>query len=195
LDRFPTVNFIWLDQNYGFPGNVNRGMCELGLTGDVVISNDDVVMLYAGWPERVAEIVERHKVSAIGPASNHVLNHQQYGVGKKALQDVPLLSFFWIYLAKDVWDGVGPLDEDFGLGLSDDFDWCYRATQKGHRLIFDPGMIIWHWGSSTFKHLERSTQNGSESSYQTLDRLNKLLLLKKHPELGPLEPIPSPSSA
>ena len=178
VERFPTVNFIWLNKNYGFPGNVNRGMREIDTDGGVLISNDDVVVLSPGWADRVGG--QDKAVGAVGPVSNYVLSHQCYKLGGHGLHKVPVLSWFWIYVTGAAWRDVGPLDEDYGLGLSDDLDWCHRATRAGYDLLLDKEILVWHWGSSTFRALE---QDGGEA-YGVMDRRNRQLLLKKHPELA-----------
>lgn len=49
-----------------------------------------------------------------------------------------LTSNMWV--RRDVFDAVGP----FRGGVSEDVDWCHRATAKGFRLAFDPGLSVSH---------------------------------------------------
>src|SRR5690625_2234834 len=36
---------------------------------------------------------------------------------------------------------VGPLDESYWL-YAEDLDWCWRARQKGSRLVYDPRLSL-----------------------------------------------------
>ena len=182
--RFPWVTFIFFNENYGFPGNINRGLREIDPKEDVVISNDDVVVLRPNLESRMLNIIRDcgNDVGAVGAVSNYVLSHQLYTHGGSGVQEVPVLSFFWVYLTSRARQLVGGLDEDYGLGLSDDLDWCYRARKKGFKLLLDRETLIWHHGSQTFLALEN---NGDLlMTYGERDEANRNLLIKKHPEIS-----------
>jgi len=172
LKRFK-VDPLYLPDNLGFPGNVNAGLDHFGDDDHTIISNDDVVMLTPGWKDVVDENIRGKGVAAIGAVSNYVLGHQLFTAPGPRLGVVETLSWFWIAVSKFGLKKVGRLDEEFGLGLSDDLDWSLRAKEKGMKLLLDRRLFVWHWGSQTIKDL---------ANYHQLDRENKELLKKKHPD-------------
>lgn len=52
---------------------------------------------------------------------------------------------------KKVYAQVGLLDTDYPL-YAEDMDWCYRATQKGYELIYEPKIVLTHTGGASAKN-------------------------------------------
>lgn len=50
--------------------------------------------------------------------------------------------------SRKVFDRVGLLDESYPL-YAEDMDWCYRATQAGVRIIYDPILSLTHVGGAS----------------------------------------------
>jgi len=46
---------------------------------------------------------------------------------------------------REVWDRIGPLDEEI-FGFGEDIDWCVRAEQAGWE--------VWYWPKSVIVHLK-----------------------------------------
>lgn len=61
---------------------------------------------------------------------------------------VSALSGAALLIPRKVWNTVGRLDERFNMYYEDD-EWCYRARQKGFRLLFDPSTEIIHHGNQS----------------------------------------------
>ena len=166
---------LWLGENRGFAGNVNAGIEHLGTDQDIILANDDIVMLYPNWERRVQRhFAGREKVAAVGPCSNVGWPHQLYRESPTE-HDCNVLSFFWVALRAEALQDVGLLDEQFGIGLCEDVDWCIRAKKKGWTLVVDRSMTVWHWGSQTIRRLT--------DDYEGLDKQNRGLLQQKHPDL------------
>jgi GT2 family glycosyltransferase len=63
------------------------------------------------------------------------------------------LSFFCVALRTDTIAKVGILDEDFGVGLGDDDEYCHRLRTYGYKLMVSLGTFVYHWHRTTFKAL------------------------------------------
>jgi GT2 family glycosyltransferase len=51
----------------------------------------------------------------------------------------------FMIVSRDVLEDVGLFDERFFFGW-EDADLCVRAAQKGHRVVYIPGSVVWHKG-------------------------------------------------
>ncbi len=60
------------------------------------------------------------------------------------------LSGFCLLMKRAVYEAVGGLDEQFGLGLWDDDDLAERARRAGFELAVAHDLFVHHFGSRTF---------------------------------------------
>jgi O-antigen biosynthesis protein len=63
------------------------------------------------------------------------------------------LSFFCAAFRKEIFDEVGLLDEEFGVGLGDDDEYCFRMRAYGYKLALSLGAFVYHWHRTTFNKL------------------------------------------
>jgi glycosyltransferase involved in cell wall biosynthesis len=63
---------------------------------------------------------------------------------------VPKLSGFCILMKRAVYQAIGGLDEQFGLGFFDDDDLAQRARRAGFELAVAGDLFVHHFGSRTF---------------------------------------------
>jgi glycosyltransferase involved in cell wall biosynthesis/GT2 family glycosyltransferase len=63
---------------------------------------------------------------------------------------VPKLSGFCLLMKREVYEAIGGLDEQFGVGLFDDDDLAIRAHQAGFELAVAHDLFIHHFGGRTF---------------------------------------------
>jgi hypothetical protein len=52
-----------------------------------------------------------------------------------------------------VFEQIGPLDEDFGIGMFEDEDYAVRLSKAGYRLLCVEDVFVHHWGSASFSSL------------------------------------------
>ncbi|WP_417807505.1 glycosyltransferase family 2 protein [Thioclava sp.] len=62
---------------------------------------------------------------------------------------------------RDVYEGTGP----FIAGLSEDLDWCRRATAKGYRLVYAEGLRVGHPSRQDWSALSRKWRRLSEEGF------------------------------
>lgn len=74
---------------------------------------------------------------------------------------------------KDVFASVGLLDCDYPL-YAEDMDWCYRARQRGVRVLYDPMIELTHLGGAS--------ANGRWAAAQSLRRkyMAERIFIDKH---------------
>jgi len=84
---------------------------------------------------------------------------------KGALQ-VLALPFACVKITYDVICGVGLLDEAYGPGGGEDYDYCLRAYLKGFSVAYAPGSYILHFGGkSSYDGVEASSQQHARESF------------------------------
>lgn len=73
------------------------------------------------------------------------------GKGVVCPQLTDFLSGCCLMLKKDIWEKVGPFDENFFPYGWEDADWCRRAKEKGIRLFYFPEVKIVHFAHQSSK--------------------------------------------
>ncbi len=64
-------------------------------------------------------------------------------------QEVQCLISACVMMDKALLDEIGGFDEAFNPIEFEDFDLCYRAREKGYKVIYTPDVEIYHWESIT----------------------------------------------
>ena len=67
--------------------------------------------------------------------------------------DIHMLAMFCLAMRRETYDLLGPLDEQFGLGMFEDDDYCVRSKSAGLRVICAADVFIHHFGQAAFKKL------------------------------------------
>lgn len=82
-----------------------------------------------------------------------------------------LISACWL-MRRAVYEELGPLDEAFSPVQFEDVDYCYRARQKGWRVLYEPRVEMYHF--------ENITTAGSEGiAFKRLTIKNGLLFKRR----------------
>lgn len=142
----------------GYPAAINLGIkCARGEF--IVLLNNDTVLLEQPknqWLDILTAPFADPKVGITGPWKNqwkHIDPPRKF------------LIFFCAMLRKSMIEQIGPLDEIFGAGYSDDVDMCFRAEDAGWKLVQVPeetelpydgvrahgNFPMYHVGNATFK--------------------------------------------
>ena len=175
--------------NLGYAGGNNVGLKRI--SGDPVVLLNSDTQCPPGMLGRLAGVMKSHpEYGLAGPVTNAAGNEQRIFVkpgsverireqgadyantGEGVVLDCHRLDFFCVMLRRSVIDGVGLLDESFGRGYYEDFDYCLRARAAGYRLGVVESAFIYHRGSASFGKI-------SVESKQLLKR-NKLRIVEKH---------------
>lgn len=87
------------------------------------------------------------------------------------IRRVDMVTGAALMVRKAVFAEVGPFDEDFHF-YGEETDYCYRASERGHRTFFFPGAVIVHHGGGS----PQARQSYHENLYAGLRRF----LVKHH---------------
>jgi len=176
-------------KNYGYAAGNNIGIKEA--KGDIIILLNNDTIVPSKWLINLSNLISNQSnVGMLGPVSNSVGNEQMIVID--GLNEVNFeikynnalshpvdlyhtdnLGFFCVAIKREVIDAVGLLDENFGIGMFEDSDYCVRALEAGFQLAFTEKVFIYHSGSYSFKKL-------SSGDYVSLFKTNLEYFQKKH---------------
>ncbi|MEK6280899.1 MAG: glycosyltransferase [Acidobacteriota bacterium] len=169
-DAFPNLRVILNESNQGFAAANNIGLHHA--TGDylVLLNNDTIVT--RGWISTLIRHLHRDAtIGLIGPVTNTVGNEAKVEVDYTELEDMPawasrfvqehdgqvfpitMLAMFCVAMRREVFEKVGLLDEQFGIGMFEDDDYSHRVRLKGLRLVCAADSFVHHFGQAAFKKL------------------------------------------
>ena len=165
----PRVRPVFNDTNRGFAGGNNDGMAVSAGDYVVLLNNDTVVT--RGWLTNLLKHFRRDpSTGLVGPVTNSIGNEARIPVSYSTLREMPLfaydytarhmgeeyphrgvLAMFCVMISREVLNAVGPLDENFGIGMFEDDDYCLAAKKLGYRLVMAEDVFIQHFESVSFK--------------------------------------------
>ena len=170
---------IWLDKNYGFVKAVNIGIdcCQSPF---IVLQNNDTEVT-PQWLERLMRpMFDNEKIMASGPMTDAEGSWQGWrNVRRKMLNDMPdlnrmnahqisetlyrkypnkhvsvqMIAFFSALFRREVFDKMGGLDDDMGIGFADDDLMCFNIRKNGGLVVLVPSAFVYHHHRTTFKSL------------------------------------------
>ncbi|QDL54293.1 glycosyltransferase family 2 protein [Rhodoferax aquaticus] len=185
----PNVRCFISEENRGFAGGMNWGVKHAKGEWLLLVNNDTV------FPGRALDALLNvvlsvpSDVAMLGPVTNAAGNGQRLWrpeashaewlqIGEtlhthptQQLMPTYRCDFFCIAIRRKVWEQLGGLDVEFGLGYYEDVDFSLRLRTAGYQQMITEDVFILHVGSATFK--------GSKDARALIKR-NKKLLQTKH---------------
>jgi GT2 family glycosyltransferase len=187
--EYPSARFIFNKTNLGFAGGINTGIrCT---NGEIILLLTSDTICPKGMINRLSVYCEQDdSLGMIGPVTNAAGNEQaiytsspdvdgkimeglQYAdSGGQTSLNAYRLDFFCVAIARKALEKIGLLDEGFGRGYYEDFDYSLRMKGKGFPLFVAEDVFIYHRGSTTFGRLPYETRE--------LLKRNKRRIIEKH---------------
>jgi glycosyltransferase involved in cell wall biosynthesis len=145
--------FMYSKENMGFVEATNAGL-QVSTAPYVVLLNNDAEAV-EGWLEALEEPFHKdEEIGITGPLSDCFIGWQAYPKATKGycvLGKGRMLAFFCAMIKREVIKQVGLLSTEYGIGLGDDDDYCYRTERAGFRLALVTSIVVPHKGRTTFE--------------------------------------------
>jgi GT2 family glycosyltransferase/glycosyltransferase involved in cell wall biosynthesis len=170
------INVLLNKNNAGFASANNQGISHSSGDYIVLLNNDTIVP--AGWLSRLLQPLRNPTVGMVGPVTNFTGNEAKIEPGYQTIgemeafaeehvwrhdhlvADIHMLAMFCVAFKRETYEAIGPLDEQFGLGMFEDDDYSLRMKQARLRVICAADVFVHHFGQAAFKKLiERGEYN------------------------------------
>lgn len=168
--QFPNIRVVLNDKNLGFAAANNIGLRMA--TGDyLVLLNNDTVITRGWLTSLLRHLHTNPEIGLVGPVTNAIANEAKIEVGYQQIEDmpawaadyvrqhdgetfaIPMLAMFCVAMTRKLFEEIGFLDEQFGIGMFEDDDYCRRITVAGYELACARDSFIHHWQRASFKLL------------------------------------------
>lgn len=187
----PNIKVLFSPENLGFAGG-NKAGCNLATGEYIILLNNDTIVTQ-NWVEKLIKpLRENEHIGMAGPVSNSVGNDQMldfcisnplFGASDLWLQDfnqfnrgkfryTDLLGFYCVAIKREIYEKVGDLDTNYGIGMFEDDDYCESVKSLGYKLVIVEDVFVYHHGSVSFKKLQ-------SEHYKNIWEKNKLYFEQK----------------
>jgi GT2 family glycosyltransferase len=142
----PKVTWVQGAKPFIFARNSNLGFAAAG-DADVILMNDDARLKTQEGFSRLALVAQSHPEMGVLSAAidGFVGNIEQMPKSSSGLrQEKRVLAFVCVYIPRETYKAVGPLDEQFvGYG-GDDVDYCDRTLRSGRKMGIVDECVVSH---------------------------------------------------
>jgi len=197
----PGIRVIRLDKNYGFAGGYNRALKATRADYYILLNSD--IEVTENWIDPVIRLMEGdHTIAACQPKIRSYNEPEKFEYAGAAGGFIDKYGYpfcqgrlfqslekdegqydeprevFWatgacMFVRADVFHELGGFDDDFFAHM-EEIDFCWRAKNKGYRIMYCPGSTIFHIGGGTLP------KKDSRKTY--LNIRNNIIMLYKNLE-------------
>ena len=171
LDRIAGAEILRNDENRHFLAAVNQAAAQ-ARGRYILLLNNDAVVQDGALAAAIARLDCDPTIGAVG--GRIVLGDGRlqeagcitfgdgstigYGRGRdpdasefRFVRDVDFCSGAFLMIRAPLWRALGGFDSRYAPAYYEDTDLCLRLRQAGHRVVYDPAILVGHleWGSST----------------------------------------------
>jgi GT2 family glycosyltransferase len=166
------AKIIFNSHNKGFSAGNNLGLRVA--TGDylVILNNDTQVTPH--WLAGLLYHFQQHSnIGLLGPVTNNIGNEAKIFTRYKnlknmwnevkeivaeqegKLRELKTAAFFCVMMPRKIFEEVGELDEEFGLGFFEDDDYCRRVELKGYKIYCAEDVFVHHHLSASYSKMKK----------------------------------------
>jgi GT2 family glycosyltransferase len=158
-------------ENVGFAAANNQALRNA--TGEylVLLNNDTVVP--RGWLPRLLRHVADAEIGLAVAVTNFSGNESRIDVPYSSIAEMPpfaeeymrehdgerfdirVAAMYCVAMRREVYERVGPLDEQFAVGMFEDDDYSHRVRLAGFRVVCAEDAFVHHVGQASFSKLDR----------------------------------------
>lgn len=123
-----------------------RDRPDAGMVGCKILNPDGSLQLACrrSFPTPWVAFTKISGLSALFPKSRRFGRYNLTFLDPDAVGEVEAVSGSFMFVRREVLDGVGLLDESFFM-YGEDLDWCYRVLRKGWKILYQPATQIVHY--------------------------------------------------
>ena len=165
----PHIRVIRNDTNRGFAPANNQGLA--GARGDVLVLLNNDTVLTPGWLDGLRRHVTGADVGCVCACTNRIGNEAEVECSYRTaselrefalrrarehageLFDIRMAPMFCFALRRDVFEKLGPIDEQYELGMFEDDDYAMRLRAAGLRVCCADDVFVHHFGQASFSNL------------------------------------------
>lgn len=175
-EHFPGIKIIALKKNWGFAAGYNRALEQINAEYYVLLNSD--VEVTQGWVDPIIALMDSDSsIVACQPKirAYHRKDEFEYAGAAGGFIDKwgypfcrgrifhifekdegqydQVTEIFWasgaaLFIRSKQYHEIGGLDEDFFAHM-EEIDLCWRLKNKGHKIYFHPGSLVYHVGGGT----------------------------------------------
>jgi len=163
------------EENLGFAAANNQGLALASGDYLVMLNNDTYVT--PGWISTLVRHLRcKEKLGMVGPVTNNIGNEARIDIRYDSMDEMLKVAgkytrghagkltalrtaaFFCVMMRREVYQRVGPLDEEFGIGFFEDDDYCRRVEEAGWTIACADDVFVHHNLSASFSKLKHETR-------------------------------------
>jgi len=163
------IQILYNARNEGFARANNQGIA-LAHGDTIVLLNNDTIVTKV-WLSRLINPLRYPEIGLVGSLTNGVSNEahvempftslaalDEFAIeiakeSANVLTPIKMLAMYCMAGRRDVFQQIGALDEQFGIGMFEDDDYSLRVRQAGYRITVAEDVFIHHFGRAGFKIL------------------------------------------
>jgi GT2 family glycosyltransferase/glycosyltransferase involved in cell wall biosynthesis len=164
------VRVLFNRENAGFAAANNQALRVATGSYVVLLNNDTVVP--RGWLPRLLRHVDDPAIGLVVAVTNFSGNESRIDVPYDSIADmsqfaerymhdhdgehfdIRVAAMYCVAMRRDVYDRVGPLDEQFVIGMFEDDDYSHRVRLAGFRVVCAEDAFVHHIGQASFSKLD-----------------------------------------